>query len=72
MTGATGLWATTSDGAAYALWHSDDGDDWTAVPLPDAAPETAGEHVLAVAAHDDVVLLLADDGGGGRVWRSRG
>ena len=29
-----GLWATTSDGAAYALWHSDDGDEWAGSPLP--------------------------------------
>ena len=34
VTGAGGLWATTSDGAAYALWHSEDGDEWAPVGLP--------------------------------------
>jgi hypothetical protein len=69
--GVRGLWATTSDGSAYGLWHSDDGDEWTEVGLPAPAPATAGEQVLAVAAHDDEVVLLADDGEGGRVWWSR-
>jgi hypothetical protein len=68
--GGRGLWATTSDGASYALWHSDDGDEWAPVSLPAAAPLTAGEHVLAVAAHDDEVLLLSDDGDHGRAWLS--
>jgi hypothetical protein len=71
VTGTTGLWATTSDGADYALWHSDDGDGWSPVRLPAEPPATAGEHVLAVATYDDVVLLLADDGEGGRVWSAR-
>jgi hypothetical protein len=71
VTGASGMWATTSDGAAYALWHSDDGDEWGPVTLPATPPVTAGEHVLAVATYDDVVLLLADDGEGGRLWSAR-
>lgn len=65
-----GLWATTSDGTAYALWHSRDGDEWTQVPTPERAPETAGEHVLTVAASGERVLLISDDGTGGRVWWS--
>jgi hypothetical protein len=69
--GPRGLWATTSDGSAYALWHSDDGDEWAEVRLPATAPATAGEHVLAVAAHDEELVLLADDGEGGRVWWSQ-
>lgn len=72
VSGGSGLWATTSDGSAYALWHSDAGDEWSEVSLPATPPETAGEHVLAVAAHDDEVVLLADDGEGGRVWRAVG
>lgn len=72
VTGDRGLWATTSDGASYALWHSADGDDWSPVPLPGRAPRTAGERVLSVAAYDDEVLLLADDGDGGRAWWSGG
>lgn len=72
VTGERGLWATTSDGASYGLWHSDDGEEWASVPLPGTAPETASEHVLAVAAHDDEVLLLADAGDGARAWWSGG
>ncbi len=65
-----GLWATTSDGTSYALWHSDDGDDWTSVPTPGQAPETGDERILTVAAGGDRVLLLSDDGTGGRLWWS--
>ena len=65
-----GLWATTSDGTAYALWHSADGDGWTRVPTPERAPETGGEHVLTVAASGERVLLISDDGTGGRLWWS--
>lgn len=68
--GDRGLWATTSDGTAYALWHSNDGDGWTSVPTPERAPETGGEHVLTVAASGDRVLLISDDGTGGRLWWS--
>lgn len=69
-TGDRGLWATTSDGASYALWHSGDGRAWSVVPLPATAPETAAERILTVATHDKHVLLLADDGTAGRVWTS--
>ena len=31
VTGDRGLWATTSDGATYALWHSTDGEEWAPV-----------------------------------------
>lgn len=65
-----GLWATTSDGTSYALWHSSDGDGWTSVPTPERAPETGGEHILTVAAAGDRVLLISDDGTGGRLWWS--
>ncbi|WP_107764248.1 hypothetical protein [Nocardioides terrigena] len=65
-----GLWATTSDGASYALWRSEDGEEWSEVTTPATPPETAGEHVLVVAAHEDQVLLLSDDGATGRVWAS--
>jgi hypothetical protein len=70
VAGDRGLWATTSDGASYALWHSDDGDDWRPVVSPTAAPETRGGRILTVAAHDRTVLLLADDGMAGRLWWS--
>jgi hypothetical protein len=69
VTGHRGLWATTSDGATYALWHSTDGDEWAQAASP-AAPETGGERILTVAADDETVLLLADDGTGGRLWWS--
>lgn len=68
--GERGLWATTSDGATYALWHSPDGDEWTPVTSPAPGPETGGERILTVAADEETVLLLADDGIGGRVWWS--
>jgi photosystem II stability/assembly factor-like uncharacterized protein len=68
---AGGFWATTSDGARYALWHSPDGDDWTRVDTPAKAPTTAGDHILTIAADGSDVLLLADDGEGGRVWTAR-
>lgn len=70
VSGDRGLWATTSDGTSYALWHSSDGDEWTSVPTAEQAPETGGEHILTVAAKGDTVLLLADDGTGGRLWWS--
>lgn len=70
VTNSRGLWATTSDGTAYAVWHSPDGDGWTPVPTPERAPETGGEHVLTVAASGDRVLLISDDGTGGRLWWS--
>lgn len=69
VTGERGLWATTSDRATYAVWHSADGDEWAAVASP-AAPETGGERILTVEANDETVLLLADDGTGGRLWWS--
>jgi hypothetical protein len=68
---ANDYWATTSDGARYALWHSTDGDDWTHVDTPAKAPGTAGDHLLSVAADTSVVLLLSDDGDAGRVWIAR-
>lgn len=68
--GDRGLWATTSDGATYALWHSTDGDEWAPVASPVAGPETGGERILTVAAHDETVLLLAADGTGARLWWS--
>jgi hypothetical protein len=70
VTGAGGLWATTSDGAGFALWQSTDGSTWNAVTIPEAPPETGGERILTVAANDDIVLLLADDGIAGRLWWS--
>jgi hypothetical protein len=70
VTGDRGLWATTSDGASYALWHSTDGDAWAPVASPAAAPETGGDRILTVAADDETVLLLADEGTGGRLWWS--
>lgn len=68
--GERGLWSTTSDGAAFALWHSPDGEEWTTATLPASAPQVGGERILTVAAHDETVLLLADDGTGGRLWWS--
>lgn len=62
-----GVWATTSDGSRYALWHSADGDRWARVDIP-VRPATAGDHTLAVAAADDGLVLVADDGARGRVW----
>jgi len=70
VSGDRGLWATTSDGATYALWHSTDGDEWAPVASPVAGPETGGERILTVAAHDETVLLLAADGTGARLWWS--
>ncbi len=68
--GGRGLWATTSDGATYALWQSSNGDEWTRAGIPEQAPETGGERILTVAAEGETVLLLADDGTGGRLWWS--
>lgn len=68
--GERGLWATTSDGATYAAWHSPDGEEWSPVTTPATAPETGGERILTVAADAQTVLLLADDGTGGRLWWS--
>lgn len=70
VSGERGLWATTSDGASYAAWHSPNGDEWSSVTTPATAPETGGERILTVAADGDTVLLLADDGTGGRLWWS--
>ena len=70
VTGGRGLWATTSNGATFALWHSADGDAWAPVADPAGSPETGGERILTVAAHEEMVLLLADDGTGGRLWWS--
>ena len=69
--GPDGVWATTSDGSRYALWHSADGDRWTRVGSPASAPRTAGDHTLAVAAGDAGVVLVSDDGRAGRVWTAR-
>lgn len=66
--GSDDFWATTSDGARYALWRSGDGDSWTKVATPARAPDTGGEHILSVAADAAGVLLLSDDGKRGRVW----
>ncbi|MDH2413014.1 hypothetical protein [Nocardioides sp. CER19] len=63
------VWATTSDGARYALWRGTTaGSSWTRAETPATPPGTAGEHVLSVAADAAGVLLLSDDGDGGRVW----
>lgn len=63
-----GALATLSDGSGYQLWHTADGSRWRRVAVP-AAPTTAGDHTLAVAADGDAqLLLLADDGDGARVW----
>ena len=70
-TARAGCGRRPATGAAYALWHSEDGDEWGPVGLPATPPVTAGEHVLAVAASDEVVVLLADDGEGGRLWVAR-
>lgn len=66
---AEGLWAATSDGVSYAVWHSADGDVWAPVEAPFTPVETGGERIVTVAADDDTVLLLADDGFGGGLWR---
>ena len=66
-----GIWATTSDGTRYALWHSADGDRWTRVDTPASTPSTAGDHTLAVAAADVGMVLLSDDGRRARVWTAR-
>ncbi|GAA1949515.1 hypothetical protein GCM10009798_05900 [Nocardioides panacihumi] len=70
--GADDFWATTSDGARYALWRSADGDSWTKVATPTRAPDTGGEHILSVAADAAGVLLLSDDGARGRIWVTDG
>ncbi|GAB7004894.1 hypothetical protein JCM18899A_23670 [Nocardioides sp. AN3] len=62
------LWATTSDGARYALWHRAGTSAWEHVETPAAAPATAGDHFLGVAAGQAGVLLLSDDGARGRIW----
>ncbi len=68
--GGAGVWATTSDGVRYALWHSPDGTTWGPVAVPETTPETGGERILTVAADGGDVLLLADNGYGGRLWLS--
>lgn len=70
VNGDRGLWATVSDGATYALWHSTDADAWGPVVSPVTGPETGGERILTVAAAGETVLLLADDGAGARLWWS--
>jgi hypothetical protein len=70
--GSDGIWATTSDGDRYALWHSTDGASWTRVATPARAPATAGDHTLAVATADAGLVLVADDGRRGRAWVSSG
>lgn len=62
-----GVFATTSDSTALALWYSPDGIDWRPVRIP-LSPTATGDHTLVVAVHGDRVVLAADDAEGARVW----
>jgi hypothetical protein len=62
------LFAATSDGAAHALWLSDDsGRSWRTVTAPAALP-AGTDTAVAIAASADRALLLADDGRAGHAW----
>jgi hypothetical protein len=64
------LFCVTTDGAAYALWVSDDaGAAWRPAGLPRAVPAVA-ESALAVAGAGGRAVLLSDDGADGRIYVS--
>jgi hypothetical protein len=61
------LFATTSDGAAYALWVSDDrGASWRPATVP-GAPTPGPETAMVVSGGDGRAVLLSDDGKAGQI-----
>ncbi len=60
--------AAVTDGSAYGLWASPDGDGWHAVAAPPDVPHNPADQTMSVASDGTSVVVLADDGESARLW----